>query len=229
MTDHNFTNDRYESAEFARVTGLASGLRRLHDLDDYEVAEGNSDVRGWEVRTPDGQILGKVDDLIVSVAELRVRYLDIDVEGGGHALVPIEAAQLDERHDDVLVSDLSVIRRNYDRNLATGGAVASGTAPDRIDTREAGFVDRNPREAPLERRPLDRQHVDASTLDSDREIRVPLLREEATVEKRPVVREEIVIRRRLVRENAPVEADLRREHIEVEGPAGSTKSPRANP
>jgi stress response protein YsnF len=40
--------------------------------------------------------------------------------------------------------------------------------------------------------------------------------EEAIVEKRPVVKEEFVIRKRVVRDTQPVEADLRRERIDVQ-------------
>jgi photosynthetic reaction center H subunit len=98
-------------------------LRRLKDLSDYEVADGYPDITGWEVKTPDGRMLGKVDDLVVSVREMRVRYVDIDVDRSlrsgladaatpkgaekGHALVPIGAVQLDDARNDVVVSSLS--------------------------------------------------------------------------------------------------------------------------
>ena len=47
------------------------------------------------------------------------------------------------------------------------------------------------------------------------ELRVPLMAEEAVVEKRVVPKEEVVVRTREVTENEVVEATLRREHAEV--------------
>ncbi|HEX2210881.1 MAG TPA: DUF2382 domain-containing protein [Longimicrobium sp.] len=48
------------------------------------------------------------------------------------------------------------------------------------------------------------------------EIHVPLMAEEAVVEKRVVPREELVVRKREVQEPGVVEADLRKERIEVD-------------
>ncbi|HEY0778990.1 MAG TPA: PRC-barrel domain-containing protein, partial [Gemmatirosa sp.] len=62
------------------ATGDASHLGRLNDLDEYKVADGYPDIRGWDVRTSDGSAVGKVGDLIVDTAALRVRYLDVEVD-----------------------------------------------------------------------------------------------------------------------------------------------------
>ena len=219
----NFTSNGYEDSDRARVTGLGAGLRRLHELDDYEVADGNADVRGWEVRDNDGRRLGRVHDLIVSVSELRVRYLDIDAEDGGHALIPVEAAQIDGVHDDVVVNDVSVIRRNYQRTGSDSGHVEAHRHLD-------ASVPTTPRRqvgAPV---PTDAvRPLHASPATASGEIRVPLVHEEAVIEKRPVVREEIVIRRRMVRDDRPVEADLRRERLDIEGPVTQGQTRRANP
>lgn len=48
------------------------------------------------------------------------------------------------------------------------------------------------------------------------EIRVPIIEEEIVVEKRPVVREEIRIRKDIVEEEEVVEADVRKEEIEID-------------
>lgn len=280
MTDERSTERAYGGANPVRVTGLSAGLRRLHDLDDYDVAEGNADVRGWEVRTGDGQLLGRVNDLIVSVAELRVRYLDIDAHGGGHALIPIEAAQLDGEHDDVIVNDVTVIRRDYRREPSAGAEAASAAAPTHVggeqladDRLEQGWLEREH----IQRDRLAREHVDREQpgqdsrergherteqvsaqqtrgeqtrmqeplatsnavpsmhadsrelpVGEDGVIRVPVRHEEAVVRKRPVFREEIVIRRRMVTENVPVETEVRRERVDIEGapdPAGLPRNP----
>lgn len=48
------------------------------------------------------------------------------------------------------------------------------------------------------------------------EIRIPIVEEELVVGKRVVVREVLVIRKRVVSETREVEAELRKERIEVE-------------
>ena len=45
---------------------------------------------------------------------------------------------------------------------------------------------------------------------------MPLHAEEVVVEKRPVVKEEIVVRKHAVQDTENVEADLRRERVDVE-------------
>jgi hypothetical protein len=62
-------------------TEAAGRLRRLHDLRDYEVADGYPDVRRWTVKTSDGTTIGEVEDLIVDTQALRVRYLVVELAG----------------------------------------------------------------------------------------------------------------------------------------------------
>ena len=90
-------------------------LRRLSDLTDYEVADGNPDVRGWTVRGGDGKKFGEVTELIVEEDTLKVRYLDVELdtslqinERDRHILVPIGVAALDEDADNVFVPSLTL-------------------------------------------------------------------------------------------------------------------------
>ena len=75
-------------------------------------------------------------------------------------------------------------------------------------------------EVDIERRPIQGGYSAAgatgATIGGDEEIRVQLHAEEAVVEKRVVPTEEILVRKREVVENESVEADLRREHAEVD-------------
>ena len=89
-------------------------LRRLRDLTDFEVADNNPDVRGWTVRGSDGQVLGAVHELIVDPEALKVRYLDVELDGRfqineheNHILLPVGAASLDEEGDNVFVPALN--------------------------------------------------------------------------------------------------------------------------
>ena len=52
----------------------------LHELSDYKVASGYSDVRDWEVKDADGRTIGKVEGLLVSKKAERVVYLDVEVD-----------------------------------------------------------------------------------------------------------------------------------------------------
>jgi len=89
-------------------------LRRLRDLTDFEVADGNPDVRGWTVRGGDGQALGTVYELIVEPEAMKVRYLDVELDGRfhineheNHILLPIGVASLDADDDNVFVPSLT--------------------------------------------------------------------------------------------------------------------------
>lgn len=89
-------------------------LRRLRELTDFEVADGNPDVRGWAVRGGDGQRLGVVHELIVEPEALKVRYLDVELDARlrrnndeTHILLPIGVASLDAEDDNVFVPALT--------------------------------------------------------------------------------------------------------------------------
>lgn len=86
-------------------------------------------------------------------------------------------------------------------------------------------VTRRHEEVVIERRPVEagaRAHANIS----DDEIRVPLMEEEVVVEKRPVVKEELVIGKRVVEERDTVEADVRREEFEIDQPGDASSRTR---
>ncbi len=88
-------------------------LVRLKDLDDYEVASGDPDPRGWEVKALDGRTVGTVKHLLVDTVALRVRYLEVEVDalpGSANSRpvhVPVRSARLRDDVDEVIV-DLGV-------------------------------------------------------------------------------------------------------------------------
>ncbi|HYW05829.1 MAG TPA: DUF2382 domain-containing protein [Longimicrobium sp.] len=85
----------------------------LGQLDDFKVAEGDPDVRGWSVVASDGRTIGEVDELLIDTGAMKVRYLDVEVENGlmtepdRHVLVPIGYARLDQDADRVIVDNIS--------------------------------------------------------------------------------------------------------------------------
>jgi photosynthetic reaction center H subunit len=124
-------NDAHRAGTTAAVAG---GVVPLKELKDFQVAKGDPDVRGWEVLSNDGRRVGKVDDLLVDTAAMKVRYLDIDLDndlrnlaGDGtgpgtkrdNILIPIGSAQLHEKDDRVTVDLLHSLVSGipgYDRN-----------------------------------------------------------------------------------------------------------------
>jgi uncharacterized protein (TIGR02271 family) len=259
----------------------------LSQAGDFEVAEGEPDIRGWEVRSSDGRTIGRVDELLVDTGALKVRYLDVEGErglvarDGGHFLVPVGFARLDAGGHRVTVDSLASSElRNlppYDRQPLTRDFLdsvdarfhgagtrppavsASGEATRRVDRADrgdirraekgdarltlseeelsfdkrqvqAGEVDIDKRvetrhvhesvpvrreEVTVERRPINDPRSAGTTRIENDEVRIPLREEEVVVEKRVVPREELVVKKREVVEERPIEADLRRERLDV--------------
>jgi uncharacterized protein (TIGR02271 family) len=86
--------------------------------------------------------------------------------------------------------------------------------------RERLSVPKKREEVSVERVPVEegrRQEASESGIvDEDDEIRIPIIEEEVVVEKRPVVKEEIRLRKEVVEEEEVVEADVRKEEVDVE-------------
>ena len=83
----------------------ARRLTGLKELDDYKVAEGEPDIRGWSVYTATGRELGDVDDLLVDTDLGEVVMLDIDLKRNDrHTLAPIKAAWIDRETRRVVLN-----------------------------------------------------------------------------------------------------------------------------
>jgi uncharacterized protein (TIGR02271 family) len=88
------------------------------------------------------------------------------------------------------------------------------TETDRVSE----LVDRNSEDADVERFPAaDGDSGEIETLP-DGSVSIPLFEERLVVTKELVVRERIIIRKRTTTEQQRIEADLRRERIEVAAP-----------
>lgn len=121
--------DEYEDRLLREYSELAAGrptarerregeerprLVRLGELDEYRVAKGVTDPRGWKVIAGDGETIGEVRELIVDTAAMTTRYLDADVDErrlgieplDRHVLLPTERVRLDRSKKHVLVDGL---------------------------------------------------------------------------------------------------------------------------
>ncbi len=90
--------------------------RRLQELrgSDFEISEGQPDIRGWEVLDTEARKIGRVKELIFDVRDRKVRYMAIDVAHNKElqledrlVLVPIGLAQLDHPNDDVILQNVT--------------------------------------------------------------------------------------------------------------------------
>jgi len=259
----------------------------MGELDDYEVAEGHPDVRGWVVVAEDNRKLGTVHELIVDTQAMRTRYLDVTLDRNlegvtdeRDVLVPIGNARLDDMSDHVILDAAIVARlaslpaysherltRDFERSLfpALGAAPLADkdfyagqhfddsrfVAGRRRDLSEAdeARVFRSEEELDIAKRevrageveinkvvesehvsrrvPITREEADierhaitgdrAAKADIHEEhIRVPLKSEEVVVDKHPVVKEEVVVKKHAVEDFTTVEADLKRERLDIE-------------
>ena len=150
----------------------AGNLIPIDELDGFRIAEGEPDIRGWNVFTVSGQEIGEVDDLLVDPRSLEVVLLDVDLRGTDrHADVPLRNVQLDRATRRVLVDSGDV--QGFTRDQAR----VPLTDVDRTRIRD--------------------QYQDMRTRDIRYNAR-PGAVEEHVVERRPVVVEETIVRRRVV-------------------------------
>ena len=200
------------------TTGEQGGVRRLArlaDLQEFRVAKGDTDPRGWDVITGDGHRIGKVSELIVDRRTMEARYLDADVDEkklelervDRHILVPVDAARLDRGKKNVVVDGL------FSKDLASvpvySGLPLTSDTEQRIreafraspsrPVSDTGGV----REESVERREEDTRHIDrfygsrrerpsagpeseTTTLSNDeQEVRIRLSGDDVIIEKRP--------------------------------------------
>lgn len=103
--------------------------RRLQELgeSDFEIVEGQPDIRGWDVKNAGGETIGEVDELILDAQARKVRYMVVDLDDDAldldddrKVLIPIGLAQLDEKDDDVLLPNVNIAQVKqlsaYDRD-----------------------------------------------------------------------------------------------------------------
>lgn len=124
---------------------------RLHELNgsNFEIAKGQEDIIGWDVKDTQRNKIGKVDDLIFDKESLKVRYIilhikknkDIGLDNNRKVLIPIGTAELDKDHDDVILPNMTLnqlqslpdykkdmLNRDMETkayNTVTGGAAAA--------------------------------------------------------------------------------------------------------
>lgn len=190
-----------------RPHSASNQLVPLSRLTSFRMADGEPDIRGWPVVAADsGASLGRVVELLVDPATSEIAAILVatpqssSVQGGGRSVLPMEQVHIDDRQNR-LVADAAGL---------TGYADDAQSAPASGGNAMAGSMSDMASGADLSRATTSRD------ANGDEVIRVPVVEERLVVEKRPVVTEMLVIRKRAVQTNQVVEADLRRERVEVD-------------
>jgi uncharacterized protein (TIGR02271 family) len=111
-----------------------SNLQRLSDSHEFDVAENEPDIRGWDVVLSDGMTIGEVDDLLIDTSIMKARYIDVELDRSAlgldderHAMVPIERADLDVDSKHVLLRGLD--RQSVLRLQGADGSSQSESVP----------------------------------------------------------------------------------------------------
>jgi uncharacterized protein (TIGR02271 family) len=196
---------------------------------DYEIAEGQPDIRGWDVKDSSNNKIGKVKELLFDESSRKVRYMvtRLDVEDSNlddrKVLIPIGIGQLDEKDDDVLLPGVTVDQLRslpeYDKDSFTmdtehnirnifagvgGAAIAGAAMPSDRDE----FYNHN--------------HFNEENLYKNRSGKeetsgtIPVIEEELQVGKREVEKGGIRLRSRIVENQVQEDINLREEKVRVE-------------
>jgi len=111
---------------------------------DFEIADGEPNIKGWDVENQQGKKIGEVDELLFDPQSLKVRYLVVDlddnelgVEDDKKVLIPIGIAELHGDNRSVGDSDDSTTIYDGDR--------ASDISDDtvRLDDRDDNAISSN--------------------------------------------------------------------------------------
>lgn len=183
------SRDSYEGRDRERRDDAGVGpypekdtsLVPLKELHHWDVAAGEPDIRGWQVRTLSGKLIGKVADLLIDTEQREVVMLDLEIEGSHRrTLAPVRAAQLD-REERVVRIDSADLHEEALPEV------------ERMKARERD-VNLTPEARPLADG-VDRERTTVRYRGTEGVGETPT---EKVIEQRPVVVEEVVVRRRVV-------------------------------
>lgn len=214
------------------MAGEKDRTTRLQKLggSDFEIADGQSDIRGWEVRDNNGKKLGEVDELIFDYQSRKVRYLVLDMDDNEldlddrEVLVPIGIAELHESDDDVILPGVteeqlrSLPEYDEDRfdtehEVSTrnvfGGLGGAALASAGTDEPEDFYKHQHFNDANLYR---NRQRNEGA----ENETTIPVVKEDLQVGKKEVETGGIRLRSRVMEEEVSKDVNLRDETVRVE-------------
>lgn len=127
----------------------------------------------------------------------------------------------DDRHDRTAVQDDEASLVEHEDELRVdvvprdAGSVHAATRVESVHVRES-FPRQVERVREMDRRPAEPGDSGQVETLEDGSVSIPVFEEELVVTKRLVVRQRVIVRKEVVTERQLVEADLRRERVDVE-------------
>ena len=215
------------------ATNTNSRLQKLSHS-DFEIADGEPNIKGWDVKDAQGNYIGEVEELIFDKQSLKVRYIVVDLDNNDldlddrDVLIPIGMAELQDKVDDVILpnvtaaqlaalpeyneDDFSEESENSIRNVfsgAAGAGAATGAAAlfGPGSNRDEFYAHEHFNDENLYR---NRQQGAAA------DTAIPIIEEQLQVGKKTVETGGVRLRTRVV--ETPVEEGVRlkEEHVRVE-------------
>lgn len=184
-----------------------TNLAPLSRLDDFKVASGNQDVRGWDVIARDGKKIGDVDDLLVDTTARKVRFVSVDLDRGlmgaltgktgGHVLIPVEDISFDNHRvmlNSISSSETSSLQTyDYDsfsttHNFQRGSAMgATGMGNRTLESEREARLTLSEEQMAVGKRQVQGGEVGVQKRVETQRVQesVPVMREEVTIERRP--------------------------------------------
>lgn len=188
-----------------------TNLAPLSRLDDFKVASGDRDVRGWDVIARDGKKIGDVDDLLVDTTARKVRFVSVDLDrgllgaltgkAGGHVLIPVEDITFDSGNrvmlNSISSSETSSLQtydydsfsntHGFSRSAGMTGSTAGMGTERRLDTEREEKMTLSQEELAVGKRQVAGGEVGVQKRVETQHVQetVPVMREEVTVERRP--------------------------------------------
>lgn len=184
-------------------------LQPLSKLGQWRVAEGEPDIRGWNLASSDDDQVGEVSELIASPRTQQVYFLVAHIGGvlgigGKHVLVPLDVIHLDRDNRRVHVN-------------ATRDQLESAVEwhPDRdVDYMQAyRYWEERVSRVPTGERAM--AGVAGGEAPAAAETRIPL-REEEVVARREVHTGEIEVEKHVQTEQRTIEVPVTHTEVEVE-------------
>jgi len=154
MADINRDRQR-DAAGVGPYARDAERLVRLKDLGSWDVAEGEPDIRGWEVRTVGGRDLGKVKELLVDPDAGEVVMIDVDLSGTDrHALVPLRIVEIDRPRRVVRMDSADLTPAEEEAASESQETRTEGRERTWSDSGRVRYASRGDDEKVVERRPM---------------------------------------------------------------------------
>jgi uncharacterized protein (TIGR02271 family) len=173
-------------------------LTRLQDAPEYQLAQGEPDVRGWKVFDANCSSLGTIDNLILDTDANEIRYLSVTGDGSKR-MVPVGMVDIDAADRQVLL-----------KSNAQFDAFPTDTGEPLTAERERQYYTTFIPET--ESRDMTYQRPEFKH-ESDH---LMLIEERLRIGKRQEKVGEAVARKRIEEHPVEEQVQLRREHVEIE-------------